>query len=92
LNHIISCLVQVKRVLAQRGSFYATYFEAAEPAHLETIVHTPGGIHTMYDADPFHYSFEEMSVAAKFANLAIERIGDWAHPRAQKMLCFKHLH
>ena len=89
LNHIICCLVQVKRVLAPRGSFFATYFEAAESAHLGTIVHTPGGIRSTYVADPFHYSFEEMSMAAKFADLAIERIGDWAHPRAQKMLCFK---
>jgi len=90
LNHIVSCLIQVKRVLAPRGSFYATYFEAAEPAHLETIVHSPGGIKTRYDADPFHYSFEEMSMAARLASLAIERIGDWAHPRAQKMLRFQH--
>ena len=47
-------------------------------------MHTPGGIRSTYVADPFHYSFEEMSMAAKFADLAIERIGDWAHPRASK--------
>jgi ubiquinone/menaquinone biosynthesis C-methylase UbiE len=89
-NHIVSCLVQVKRVLATRGRLYATFFEAPRPVHLETIVHSPGGIHSMYDADPFHYSFEEMNIAAKFANLAIERVGDWGHPNNQKMLCFTH--
>ena len=43
-----------------------------------------------YAAHLFHYSFEEMRIAAKLANLAIERVGDWGHPRDQKMLCFTH--
>jgi ubiquinone/menaquinone biosynthesis C-methylase UbiE len=90
MNHIICCLVQVQRALAPRGRFHATYFEASRPAHLETIVQTPGGIHTRYDADPFHYSFEEISFAARLANLVVERVDNWNHPRAQKMLCFAH--
>jgi ubiquinone/menaquinone biosynthesis C-methylase UbiE len=90
LNQIISCLVQVKRALAPRGSFHATYFAASRSAHLETIVHTPGAIRTSYEADPFHYSFEEMSFAARLANLAVERV-DWDHPRAQRMLWFTHI-
>jgi SAM-dependent methyltransferase len=89
LNHIISCLVQVKRALAPRGSFHATYFAASRSAHLETIVQSPGGIRTSYEVDPFHYSFEEMSFAARLADLAVERV-DWDHPRAQRMLCFTH--
>jgi ubiquinone/menaquinone biosynthesis C-methylase UbiE len=90
LNHIIGCLVQVKRTLAPRGSFHATYFEASRPAHLEPKVQTPGGIQTRYDTDPFHYSFEEMRFAARLADLAVERVENWNHPRAQQMLCFKH--
>jgi ubiquinone/menaquinone biosynthesis C-methylase UbiE len=90
LNHIISCLVQVKRVLAPNGRFYATYFETSVSGDLKKVVHGAGGVQTSYDADPFHYSFEEMSMAAKFANLAVKRIGDWVHPREQKMLCFDH--
>jgi ubiquinone/menaquinone biosynthesis C-methylase UbiE len=90
LNHIISCLVQVKRVLTPHGLFHATYFAAGRSAHLETIVQNPGGIETRYDTDPFHYSFEEMSFAARLANLAVERVDGWDHPRAQQMLCFTH--
>jgi SAM-dependent methyltransferase len=90
LNHIICCLAQVQRVLAPHGRFFATYFEAPHAAQLGTVVHSPGGIRSQYVGDPYHYGFEEMSVAAQLAALAVERIGDWEHPRAQKMLSFTH--
>jgi SAM-dependent methyltransferase len=90
LNHIISCLVQVKRALGPQGRFFATYFAAGRPAHLESILQGPGGIRTWYDTDPFHYSIEEIGFAARLADLAVERVENWDHPRAQKMLCFTH--
>lgn len=88
LNHIIRCLVETHKVLAEGGRFYATFFEAPAPAHLEPIRHEPGGIVTHYDSDPYHLSFEECAWAAGQTGLNAELIGEWQHPRDQRMLCF----
>ena len=90
MNHITRCLVEVSKVLAPAGKFYATFFQAPRSACLETLLHTPGGITTYYDQDPFHSSFAEMQNLAELANLDVELV-DWPHPRDQKMLCFTRL-
>ncbi len=87
-NHIGLCLKKVRPVLAPGGSFFATFFAAPAPLHLDEIRHDPGGIVTHFDRDPFHYSFEEMTALARFAGLSVRLIGDWGHPRRQQMLCF----
>lgn len=90
-NHIVRCLVEVRKVLQPDGKFYATFFEAPYSAYLEPITHEPGSVVTKYDADPFHYSYEEINGMAKIAGMTVERIADseWVHPRNQKMFCFK---
>jgi SAM-dependent methyltransferase len=90
INSIVRCLTRVREVLAPHGRFFATFFQAPRPAFLEPILHEPGGIWTHYDADPFHLSFEEMVMASRLAGLAVELIGDWNHPRDQRMLQFRH--
>jgi SAM-dependent methyltransferase len=87
-NHIGRCLVEVKNALAPQGKFFATFFAAPTPLHLEPIAHLPGQIVTHFDRDPFHYSFAEMEMLARFAGLSVELIGDWGHPRDQRMLSF----
>lgn len=79
-----------RRTLAPGGVLFASYFEASEPAHLDEIAHPPAGIVTRYDADPFHQSFDELHSLAEFAGLAARRIGEWCHPRGQKMAAFDH--
>lgn len=88
MNQIVRCLVEVARVLARGGRFFATWFEAPQPAWLHPIVHTPGDIVTEYDSDPFHYAFAELEWMARSAHLRAVRIGDWNHPRGQKMAVF----
>jgi cyclopropane fatty-acyl-phospholipid synthase-like methyltransferase len=87
-NHIGRCLVQVKKTLAPGGKFFATFFLAPHPLHLEPIPWKPGDIVTHSDRDPFHYSLAEMETLARYAGLSVEYLGNWAHPRHQKMLCF----
>ena len=90
LNSIMRCLVGVGRVLRAEGRFYATFFENARgKQHLEPIVHDPGRVKTYCDADPFHYDFETLASICKGTGLDVEYIGDWSHPRDQKMLLFK---
>jgi cyclopropane fatty-acyl-phospholipid synthase-like methyltransferase len=88
-NHIIRCLAEVREVLAPDGRFFATFFLAPHSVHLTPIVHQPGGVRTDYDRDPFHYSVDEIRAMARLANLSMEIIGDWNHPRAQQMVMFR---
>lgn len=89
INAIVRCLCNVAGALADDGVFYASFFRAPAAAHLERIVHQPGGVTTCYDADPFHYSVSEFAWMADVAGLRVEEIGDWGHPRAQRMLAFR---
>jgi SAM-dependent methyltransferase len=86
MNLIVRCLVQARKLLKPAGRFFATFFLAPFPGHLATIKHQPGGIITNFDADPFHYSFCEMEWLTGIAGLSAKLIGDWNHPRNQKMI------
>jgi cyclopropane fatty-acyl-phospholipid synthase-like methyltransferase len=88
MNHIVRCLVEVGKVLKPEGVFFATFFEAPSNAYLAPLPHHPGQFVTTYDADPFHYSFDEFEWMARTAGLRAELIGAWAHPRDQRMLVF----
>ena len=88
MNIIVRCLNNARESLSPNGLYYATFFEAPNSAHLETVFHEPGGITTNYDSDPFHYSISELSYMAKIAQLEINIIGDWNHPRNQRMAVF----
>ena len=88
MNHIARCLAEAKKVLKPEGKLFATFFEAPSPVHLEPVEHEPGGVVTSFDADPFHYSFSEIERLAEAAALSVEYLGDWGHPRDQRMLCF----
>lgn len=86
MNDIIRCLVQAARVLSPGARLYATYFEAPTAAHLQPVRQEPGGIVTQYGADPYHYALAEMRWMAGLAGLELDALGDWGHPRGQRML------
>jgi cyclopropane fatty-acyl-phospholipid synthase-like methyltransferase len=88
MNHIVRCLVELRKVLKPDAHFYASYFEAPTPACLEPQRHERGGIVSHYDADPYHYAFAEIEWMANIAQMKVERFGDWGHPRDQRMLVF----
>lgn len=87
-NNIVKCLRRAREVLKPEGVYFATYFEAPEPAWLEPVTQEPGNVITYYDSDPFHYSVDELGFMAEIAGLKVEIIGDWGHPRNQKMAKF----
>ena len=87
-NTIIRCLVRAREALKPQGVYYATFFQAPHSAFLESLPHEPGGIVTNYDADPFHYSQEELTWMAQVAGLEVNIIGEWNHPRDQRMAVF----
>ena len=86
MNLIIRCFVQARKVLKPDGRFFSTFFQAPSAGHIAPIKHQPGGIVTSFDTDPFHYSFCEIQWLADISGLASRLIGDWNHPRNQKMI------
>lgn len=88
LNTIMRCLGELEGALEPGGRFFATYFEnpgrrlSAEPHEAAE------GITTHCDADPFHYDPDVFRWAVAGSSLACEVIGDWGHPRNQRMLAF----
>jgi SAM-dependent methyltransferase len=88
-NVIVRCLTEVKRQLAPEGVYFSSFFQAPLSANIESITHQPGGVTTHYDLDPFHYSFEEISCMASLSGLHVSLIGDWGHPKNQRMVAFK---
>jgi len=87
-QNIVKCLVNARNNLKETGVYYATYFEAPFSAHIEEIHQKPGNVVTKYDMDPFHYSNEEIKYMAQLAGLNVDIIGDWNHPRNQKIVAF----
>lgn len=90
MNQIGRCLIEVEKVLKPQGEFYATFFQVPFSLYLPSIYNQTGGITPNYDSDPFHYSFEELQSIVKKAGLITELIEEWEHPRAQKVICFRH--
>ena len=88
---ILKCLSQLKKVLKLDAKFFATFFEiTTEQLKMNSVIHTPGGIKTNPDRDPYHYTLEQMEALARKAGLRITYIGNWHHPRSQNMLLFQH--
>ncbi len=89
MNHIVKCLVEAKRALLPGAPFYATFFESPSDAHVEPLAHVPGDVVSYFDMDPYHYSPDEIRFLAREAGVAAERIGEWGHPRDQRMWSFR---
>ncbi len=88
LNYIILCLKNLKKVLKKNGKFYATIFEVDNLYTSPPEVQQPHGALTYLYRDPFHYSPHIFVYLAKELNYEFHYIGDWGHPRNQKMILF----
>lgn len=88
-NRILRCLHNIREVMAPGGKFFATFFEDADGCHqAASLTHGPVGIVTFPDADPFHYEFDVFIDLARRTGLTVRYVGDWGHPRGQRMMCF----
>ena len=89
VNVIQRCLINMARVLKPGGKFYATFFEIKKKFTDKSINQSgKGGVTTYIDKDPYHYHLTLFEYLVKDSPLELEYIGDWGHPRNQKMLCF----
>lgn len=89
-NSILRCLVRIQEVLKPGGRFFATFFEDPNGSHrIFPLAHQPGGIVTHADRDPYHYEFSVFQELARRVGMTVSNLGDWKHPRNQKMMVFQ---
>jgi SAM-dependent methyltransferase len=84
LNDIRLCLYRVARVLKVGGSFFATFFEAPPGFPVDEVL----GKDLYSERNPFWYWPGDLEWAARVAPYQFRYIGDWGHPRDQKMVEF----
>ena len=80
-----ACLEQVARCLAPGAVFHASFFEGTSAA---PATHQPGGITSYPDRDPFHYSREALAGLAAGLPWQPAYLGEWDHPRDQRLMRF----
>ncbi len=87
-NRIRQCLERLAEHMKPGGTLFATFFELPRgiPAYLP--VERPGEIVTHDIDDPYHYRFEDLKYAAADLPWEARYIGDWRHPRDQRMAAF----
>jgi SAM-dependent methyltransferase len=91
LNHIRLCLYRVSKVMRPGGSFFATFFEQPKSTEVDRILspHKPKPLFTEKNA--YWYYRADLKWAARIGPWKVNYIGDWGHPRNQKMMQFIRL-
>jgi SAM-dependent methyltransferase len=85
LDQLPVCLRAI-RAHFQHGHLFATFFVA--PPGVRQLRHDPGGVLSYADRNPFHFPVEDILAAARSVGWSAKWIGDWGHPRDQKMCEF----
>lgn len=88
LNHIRLCLYRLAGVMAPGARFFATFFEAPETTPYDGSVRQT--MHTTWpERDPYHYRRDDLRWAAEtVADWDVRYIGEWGHPKGQRMMEF----
>ncbi len=79
LDTIATCLAKLRPVIAPDGVFFATFNEVDSP------VPNPDAAH---DWGHFQYVRGDLEALGPEHGWAVDYVGDWGHPRRQKMLRF----
>ncbi|MGD9897383.1 MAG: hypothetical protein AB7T14_09965 [Candidatus Methylacidiphilaceae bacterium] len=74
------CLHRLRRIILPGGAFYATFFEASSPNQNPRVSHSLGY---------FAYTREEMEGFGARRGWQPHYVGEWRHPRDQRMMLFR---
>lgn len=85
LNHLRLCLANLGAKLTSRCRFYFTIFTPPEGAPVTGSYQQNERAVSYPHKDPYHYIPEDLEYAAKGLPWDITYIGDWGHPRNQKI-------
>lgn len=79
LDYLTRCLERLAPVFRPGADVYLTVFEG------QGTMERPGGVVTHDDRDPFHFTREAVRAATP-EGWRMEWIGEWGHPRDQRMV------
>jgi SAM-dependent methyltransferase len=84
-SHLIAediylCFKSLRKIIANGGKFYATFFEVESP--VENYLKSDA-------IDCFFYTQHQIITLAEIAGWNAHYIGDWGHPRNQKIVRFE---
>lgn len=86
-NHLRLCLANLAGHVTGPCTLFLTVFIAPDDALSKPF--DQGGVQTYPHRDPYHYSVADLRHAAAGLPWAVDYIGDWGHPRHQKMVAFR---
>ena len=78
-DEISLCLRKLRPIMNNDARFFATFFEVPEPIKNPPRSHPHGA---------YMFTINEMRDMGAAAGWGFEYIGDWRHPRGQKMVCY----
>lgn len=85
LNLMRLCLWRVAKVMKPGATFYVTFFERRPTFALDTIQE---GKMAFSERNRFWYYRDDMRWVAENMPWQVDYIGDWGHPRNQKMVAY----
>lgn len=91
LNHIRLCLYRVSKVVRPGGSFFATFFEQPKSTEVDRILAPHKAKPLFTEKNAYWYYRSDLKWAARIGPWKVNYIGDWGHPRNQKMMQFIRL-
>jgi SAM-dependent methyltransferase len=91
LSHVRLCLYRVATRMRPGGRFFATFFEAPPEFPLDGVLDGdhPRRKDKFTERNPYWYWPADLEWASGFAPWEFRYIGDWSHPRNQKMAEFR---
>lgn len=89
LERLRGCLERLAGAMQDGGRFFMTIYEIPDGrAPEQPLRHEPGGIVSHAGKDPWHFGFAEVADCARGLPWSARYIGEWGHPRSQKMIAF----
>lgn len=89
LNHLRLCLCRLGRVMRPGGTFYVTFFEQPKSTPIDAITQVGDeGRPKFYERNVFWYYRDDLRFATKDLPWSYEYIGNWGHPRGQRMVAY----
>lgn len=88
-NYLRTCLEQLAPVVAPGGRFFASFFLIPDEHPFSQPMEQGAGITTTALADPYHYRRDDLFHACTGLPWSVHIVGDWNHPRNQRMVIFE---
>ena len=87
LEYMHLCLENLARHVSRECTFFFSVFSPPEGQSAQGMCRQPlSGKKTYPDRDPFHFTPEQIDSAAAGTPWQLDYIGDWGHPRNQKIV------